>query len=87
MSNFLEVEIVTPQKVLFNGKASSVTVPGSKSPFQILVNHAPIVSSLSNGTVKIVDEAGKETAYSTTAGFVELQKNKVSILVESATVK
>jgi len=86
MSNYLDVEIVTPQKTLFSGKAISVTVPGAKSSFQILWNHAPIVSSLSKGKITLVDEKNNETVYETSSGFVELQKNKVSILVEAVQV-
>ena len=80
----LDVEIVTPQKTVFTGKAQSVTVPGSLAPFQILYNHAAIVSSLDQGKVRIVDSNGKDVLYSTGKGFAEVNKNLVSILVESA---
>ena len=80
----LDVDIVTPQKVFFSGKAQNVSVPGSQSPFQVLFNHAPIVSSLDLGIVRIVDENGKNNFYATGTGFVEVSKNKVSILVENA---
>ena len=58
-NKLLQVEIVTPQRVIFSGTAQSVTVPGSKSPFQVLFNHAPIVSSLDCGLTKLIDEAGE----------------------------
>ena len=80
----MDVDIVTPQKVYFSGKAESVAVPGSQSPFQVLYNHAPIVSSLDLGIVRIVDEKGKNNFFATGTGFVEVSKNKVSILVENA---
>jgi F-type H+-transporting ATPase subunit epsilon len=80
----LEVEIVTPQRIVFSGKAASVSVPGSLSPFQILYNHAPIVSSLDYGLVKIVDENDKDIWYATSAGFTEVRNNNISLLVESA---
>ncbi len=80
----LDVEIVTPQMVIFEGKAQSVTVPGSKSPFQILFNHAPIVSTLDIGLTKVVDDTGKLHLFATGSGFTEVHRNKVSILVESA---
>lgn len=80
----LDVEIVTPQKTLYQGKAHSVTVPGKQSPFQVLYNHAPIVSSLDIGVVKIVEENNNELFFITTEGFTEVHKNKVSILVENA---
>lgn len=80
----LNVEIVTPQMVVYEGKAQSVSVPGSKSPFQILNNHAPIVSTLDVGLTKIVDESGNLHLYATGSGFTEVHRNKISILVESA---
>jgi F-type H+-transporting ATPase subunit epsilon len=81
---FLNVEIITPQKVAYSGAAASVTVPGAQSPFQILFNHAPIVSSLEAGIVKIEDEKSVKTYYATSGGFVEVRKNQVAVLVESA---
>ncbi len=80
----LDVEIVTPQKTVFTGKAQSVNVPGSLAPFQVLFNHAAIVSSLDNGTIRIVDSNGKNIFFATGKGFAEVNKNLVSILVESA---
>jgi F-type H+-transporting ATPase subunit epsilon len=80
----LDVEIVTPQKVVYSGKAVSVSVPGSLSAFQILYNHAPIVSSLDMGIIKIVDDKDSNIIYATGSGFTEVSKNKISILVESA---
>ncbi len=81
---FLEVEIVTPQKTVFSGKAQSVTLPGSQAPFQVLINHAPIVSSLELGQIKIVDDNGNEILYATSDGFTEISNNVVSVLVETA---
>lgn len=81
---FLNVEIVTPEKVLYSGKAVSVSVPGSKSPFQVLYNHAPIVSSLDLGIIKIIDESNKMLFFASSPGFTEVRQNKVSILVENA---
>lgn len=80
----LDVEIITPQRVLFSGKAVSVSVPGSQSPFQILYNHAPIVSALDLGITKINDENDKTSIYATSSGFTEVRKNQVSILVDTA---
>jgi len=50
----LEVEIVTPQKTVFSGKAQSVTLPGSQAPFQVLFNHAPIVSGFTEVSKNVV---------------------------------
>lgn len=80
----LSVEIVTPQKAVFKGEALSATAPGELSPFQILYNHAPIVSSLETGKVKLVDTQNKTIYFAVGAGFAEVLKNKISILVETA---
>ena len=83
-NKFLSVEIVTAQSVVYKGEASSVSVQGSQSPFTILVNHSPIVSSLDDGILKIKDVNDKKLAFITSSGFVEVNKNVVSVLVEYA---
>jgi F-type H+-transporting ATPase subunit epsilon len=82
--NFLNIDIITPLKTVFSGLAKSVNVPGSKSPFTVLINHAPIVSSLDIGIIKILTDENMELIYATDTGFVEVHDNKVSIVVESA---
>jgi F-type H+-transporting ATPase subunit epsilon len=83
-NKLLDVEIVTPQEVIFTGRAISVSLPGSKSPFQVLNMHAPIVSTLDIGLTKIVDDNEKELVFATGSGFTEVHQNKLSILVENA---
>lgn len=78
----LNVSIVTPQETAFEGAALAVSVPGSHSPFQILYNHAPIISSLDVGVVKIEDDANNVTFYASREGFVEVMKNSVNIVVQ-----
>lgn len=80
----LAVEIITPQKVAFSGKAQSVTLPGSKAPFQVLYNHAPIVSSLDIGLIRVDSPEGGQQFFAASEGFVEVQKNHISVLVETA---
>lgn len=81
-SKLLNVEIVSPQKEVFKGAAISVNVPGKQSPFQILFDHAPIISTLDIGVVKIVDENNKPNYFATNSGFVEVSANQVSIIVQ-----
>src|SRR3989339_756493 len=83
-AQLMNLEIVTPQKVVFSGKVQSVSVPGSVSPFQVLNNHAPIVSNLDPGIVKVVDETDKTFFFATNSGFTEVRKNQISVLVENA---
>ncbi|MCF8242337.1 MAG: F0F1 ATP synthase subunit epsilon [Melioribacteraceae bacterium] len=79
----LTLEIVTPSKVSFRGMVKSITVPGTEGSFQVLFNHAPIISSLDIGVVKIVDTEGNEKKYSCSGGTVEVLKNQILLLAES----
>lgn len=76
------LEIITPDKKIFRGEAQSVTLPGSKGSFQILKNHAPIISTLGRGTVKVVDGNNKEHSFFVESGVVENKKNKIIVLLE-----
>ena len=79
----LKLKIVSPEKVEFNGEADIVKVPGLMGMFEILSNHAPIISALQEGVVEFVTKEGrKELAI--TGGFVEVQKNDVNVCVEKA---
>ena len=77
----LELRIVSPEKVEFDGAVESVLVPGTMGQFEILNDHAPIISTLQKGNVEYVTKEGKVTL-SILGGFVEVQKNKVSLCVE-----
>ena len=78
-----ELEVITPSKAAYKGKVISVTVPGALGNFQILSNHAPIMSSLEIGIIKIVDENNKEMIFATSGGTVEVVDNKITILAET----
>jgi F-type H+-transporting ATPase subunit epsilon len=79
----LFLEVVTPSKTAYSGDIKSVSVPGTLGNFQVLYNHAPILSSMEIGIVKIVDDEGKEFEYSTSGGTIEVLNNKVLLLAES----
>lgn len=76
------VEIVTPEKTVFSGDVRSIQVPGSKSPFVMLEHHAPIISLLSEGFIKIVKRDGNEEYFQISSGFVENKKNRIVALVD-----
>jgi len=80
----VQTEILTPDKRLFSGKTRLVSVPGSKGAFEILKNHAPIISTLEKGTIRVVDEAGAEFTFDILKGVVECTSNQISILAEPA---
>lgn len=83
MTEKISLEIITPSSIAYQGEADIVTLPGAKSPFQVLKNHAPVVTGLEKGKLKIRD-GGTETIFNTTNGFAEVNKNIISVLVESA---
>lgn len=82
IEHVLNVSIVTPQATAFEGTALAVSVPGSQSPFQVLYNHAPIISSLDPGILKIEDASNTISYFATREGFIEVNKNVVSIVVQ-----
>jgi len=84
--HLLNIDIVTPQSIIYSGTGVSVSLPGAQSPFQVLYNHAPIVSALEVGAIKIVNEDNTEVLYATEGGFVEVLGNRVSVVVETAEI-
>ena len=77
-----ELEIVTPEASIFAGSVSSVQVPGTDGSFQVLVDHAPIISTLGKGKVNLVKEDGESLSFNTEDGVIEVLNNKAIILVE-----
>ncbi len=73
----LSLKIVSPEKIEFTGEVQSVKVPGTQGNFEILTNHAPIISTLQKG---IVEYDGQQLEI--LGGFVEVQQNEVSLCVE-----
>ena len=86
------VEIVSPEKTIFSGEAKSVYLPGSEGHFQVLNNHAPIVSTLKKGEILIdgvdnqqsdfLDFSNGKASLEIKSGVVEMKKNKLIILVD-----
>ena len=78
----MTLEIITPEKEMYNGTVTSVKVPGSSGEFEILNNHASIVSSLINGNIRVINDKQEELNFSINSGVIEMQKNKIVILAE-----
>jgi F-type H+-transporting ATPase subunit epsilon len=77
------LEIITPDKRIYSGKVKLVKLPGTKGAFEILNNHAPIISSLEKGTIKVIEEDGKELLFEVDGGVAENKDNKIIVLAES----
>lgn len=77
------LEIIAPDHQLYSGEVDLVQVPGSKGSFQILRNHAPIISTLDRGQIKIVDQKGGTTFFDVDGGVIEAKNNKIIVLAET----
>lgn len=77
----MQIEILTPEKKIFDGEAKSIRLPGVEGSFQLLNQHAPIVAALVNGKVSIETDKGVQDLH-ITGGFVECKNSKVAVLIE-----
>ena len=77
----MKLEIITPDTTIYKGEAELVQLPGIDGSFEILNNHAPLISALKQGKVKIKKD-GKEEFFEINGGVIEVLENKVLILAE-----
>ncbi len=76
----VNLQIITPEKNLFEGKVKLVQVPGAKGSFEILKNHAPIISTLVPGKIKVITETDKQEFFDIVSGIIEVKSNHIMIL-------
>ncbi|TKK71957.1 ATP synthase F1 subunit epsilon [Ilyomonas limi] len=81
----MTLEILTPEKRLYSGDVYGIQLPGIDGLFEVLDKHAPLVSALSKGTVKVLQDKTRTERFSIQGGFVEVLNNKATVLVEGAT--
>jgi F-type H+-transporting ATPase subunit epsilon len=81
--NELDLEIISPEKKVYAGKIKSVTIPGTKGNFQVLYNHAPLISTLEIGIIKVVLPDDSTLIFATSGGSTEVLENKVLILSDT----
>ena len=79
-NKIMKLEIITPETELFNGEVKSVKLPGSTGEFEILKNHAPIISTLNKGDIRIITSEQDSKKISINGGVIELQNNKIIVL-------
>lgn len=79
----MQLTILTPDKPVFDGTVISVTVPGTSGAFQILKDHAPIISTLEDGKVHIQTANNDESSIIIKGGVVEVSNNKIILLAEA----
>jgi F-type H+-transporting ATPase subunit epsilon len=81
----MNLEILTPEKKLFSGEVYGVLLPGVNGFFEVLEKHAPLISALKSGRLKILKDKNNQLAlFDIQNGFVEVIHNKVTVLVEGA---
>lgn len=81
----LKLKIISPERIVFNGEVDSIKAPGTNGEFEVLTNHAPIISSLGNGTVEYSFQ-GSKNKLEVSGGFLEVKDNFVSLCVETSPV-
>lgn len=79
----MNLEIISPEKKVFSDEVKIVTVPGSLGSFQMLKNHAPIVSTLEKGNVVIKKNDDSKVKIPITSGLLECKNNRICILIEN----
>lgn len=78
----MHIEIITPEKLLFAGEIKLVKLPGTLGSFEIMENHAPIISTLSKGKIKVKETNGNIVYFEIVGGLVEASNNEIKVLVE-----
>lgn len=78
----MKLEIITPSNTLFTGETSLVQLPGIDGLFEILPSHAPLVSALREGRVKVVDDQSQTQFFDIRGGVVEVSQDKILLLAE-----
>ena len=83
----MELEILTPERKIYSGEVYGIQLPGITGSFEILEKHAPLVSALGKGAMKVLVDKSSNTLFEVSGGFVEVLNNKVTVLVEKAVEK
>lgn len=86
INRYMNLEILTPERKLYSGEVYGVQLPGVDGLFEVLENHAPMVSALKAGKLKVLRDRNQHesAAFAIQSGFVEVFHNKVTVLVEGA---
>jgi F-type H+-transporting ATPase subunit epsilon len=79
----MKLEIITPDKKVYSGQVKLVQLPGISGLFEIMNNHAPIISTLEKGKIKVEEESGQVLFFDVDGGIVENKDNKIIVLAES----
>ena len=81
----INLEIITPEKIIYKDSVDSITVPGTKGMFQVLKDHAPLMSTIEIGVITL-NKSDENTYLTTAGGTIEVLNNNVLILADSVEV-
>lgn len=81
----MQLSVLTPDVEYYNGEITSIKVPGAAGEFQVLKNHAPIVSALVDGKVEVKTAEGKLLTFMIRGGFIEVLNNRIALLAQGIT--
>lgn len=84
MADVLKFELVSPEKLLNSADVRQVTMPGTEGDFTVLINHAPVLSTLRPGVINVVGEDGAEEKIFVRGGFAEVTPSGLTVLAEEA---
>ena len=76
------LEIITPEKEVFNGEINSVKVPGESGEFEVLHNHASIISNLTSGNIRVITIENNTKTFKINGGVIEMKQNKIIVLAD-----
>ena len=79
----MEVEVISPDRKVYQGRIRSIVFPGADGFFGVLPRHAPMISLVEPGVTKVVEEGGKERFMALARGFMEVRKNKLVFVVDA----
>lgn len=82
----MQLDILTPEHKVYSGKVYGIQLPGIEGSFEILENHAPMIATLGKGKMKVIKDKNTTELYEISAGFVEVIRNKATVLIEGATI-
>ena len=78
----MKLEIITPEEEIFSGEITSIKLPGTNGGFEILNNHAPIISTLKKGEIRIITSSKKTEKFNINGGVIEMQNNNIIVLAD-----
>ena len=78
----MQLEIITAESQLYSGEVTSVKLPGMDGEFEILNNHAPVISTLDKGVIRVIDNNNKTENFEVNGGVIEMQNNNLIVLAD-----